>query len=165
MGTSPFIWRSSGPRYPESLLLFSGSISSYVSSSPYRFSRSKDFGRSEEPSWPRSPSFLECGWSGLSSLFPHLTRQRLPVEQAVYIPTWVEWSILAGCISLFMLLYTLFTKVFPIVPVWESQRRQGESSCRCFRKNQVLPSRNRHLGQVSIGHSHKIRFIVRQIDM
>ncbi len=52
-------------------------------------------------------------------IVPTLTRQRLPVDQAVYIPTWVEWSILAGCISLFMLLYTLFTKVFPIVPVWE----------------------------------------------
>ena len=52
-------------------------------------------------------------------IVPTLTRQRLPVEQAFYIPTWVEWSILAGCISLFMLLYTLFTKVFPIVPIWE----------------------------------------------
>ena len=47
------------------------------------------------------------------------TDQYYPVEQAFYMPTWVEWSILAGCISLFMLLYTLFTKVFPIVPIWE----------------------------------------------
>jgi len=52
-------------------------------------------------------------------IVPTLTRQRLPVEQAFYFPTWVEWSILAGCISLFMLLYALFTKVFPIVPIWE----------------------------------------------
>jgi len=52
-------------------------------------------------------------------IVPTLTRQRMPVEGAFYIPTWVEWSILAGCISLFMLLYTLFTKVFPIVPIWE----------------------------------------------
>ena len=52
-------------------------------------------------------------------IVPTLTNQRMPVEGAFYIPTWVEWSILAGCISLFMLLYTLFTKVFPIVPVWE----------------------------------------------
>jgi molybdopterin-containing oxidoreductase family membrane subunit len=52
-------------------------------------------------------------------IVPTLTRQRLPVAQAFYIPTWVEWSILTGCISLFMLLYTLFTKVFPIVPIWE----------------------------------------------
>jgi Ni/Fe-hydrogenase subunit HybB-like protein len=52
-------------------------------------------------------------------IVPTLTKQRMPVEQAFYIPTWVEWSILAGCISLFMLLYALFTKVFPIVPVWE----------------------------------------------
>jgi len=52
-------------------------------------------------------------------IVPTLTKQRMPVEGAFYIPTWVEWSILAGCISLFMLLYTLFTKVFPIVSVWE----------------------------------------------
>ena len=52
-------------------------------------------------------------------IVPTLTRQRMPVAGAFYIPTWVEWSILAGCISLFMLLYALFTKVFPIVPVWE----------------------------------------------
>ncbi len=52
-------------------------------------------------------------------IVPTLTRQRMPVEGAYYIPTWVEWSILAGCISLFALLYTLFTKIFPIVPVWE----------------------------------------------
>jgi molybdopterin-containing oxidoreductase family membrane subunit len=52
-------------------------------------------------------------------IVPTLTNQRMPVEGAFYIPTWVEWSILAGCISLFVLLYTLFTKVFPIVPVWE----------------------------------------------
>ena len=52
-------------------------------------------------------------------IVPTLTKQRMPVDQAFYIPTWVEWSILAGCISLFMLLYALFTKVFPIVPVWE----------------------------------------------
>jgi molybdopterin-containing oxidoreductase family membrane subunit len=52
-------------------------------------------------------------------IVPTLTRQRMPVEGAFYIPTWVEWSILAGCISLFILLYTLFTKLFPIVPVWE----------------------------------------------
>jgi molybdopterin-containing oxidoreductase family membrane subunit len=52
-------------------------------------------------------------------IVPTLTKQRMSVDQAFYMPTWVEWSILAGCISLFMLLYALFTKVFPIVPIWE----------------------------------------------
>ena len=52
-------------------------------------------------------------------IVPTLTKQRMPVEGAFYIPTWVEWSIFVGCVSLFILLYTLFTKAFPIVPVWE----------------------------------------------
>lgn len=60
-------------------------------------------------------------------IVPTLTRQRLPIEQAFYIPTWVEWSILAGCISFFMLLYTLFTKVFPIVPIWEVREGRQKS--------------------------------------
>ncbi len=52
-------------------------------------------------------------------IVPTLTWQRLSLTQSVYIPTWVEWSILAGCISLFLLLYAVFTKVFPIISVWE----------------------------------------------
>ncbi len=60
-------------------------------------------------------------------IVPTLTRQRMPVAGAFYIPTWVEWSILAGCISLFTLLYVLFTKVFPIVPVWEIREGREKS--------------------------------------
>jgi molybdopterin-containing oxidoreductase family membrane subunit len=52
-------------------------------------------------------------------IVPTLTQQRLSTGTALYSPTWVEWSILVGCISFFMLLYTLFTKLFPIVPIWE----------------------------------------------
>ena len=60
-------------------------------------------------------------------IVPTLTNQRLPIEGAIYIPTWVEWSILAGCISLFALLYTFFTKLFPIVPVWEVREGREKS--------------------------------------
>jgi molybdopterin-containing oxidoreductase family membrane subunit len=52
-------------------------------------------------------------------IVPTLTRQRLSAEQAFYLPTWVEWSILAGCVSFFLLLYVLFTKIFPIISIWE----------------------------------------------
>jgi molybdopterin-containing oxidoreductase family membrane subunit len=37
----------------------------------------------------------------------------------VYSPSWVEWSILAGCTSGFLLLYLTFTKLLPIVSIWE----------------------------------------------
>ena len=36
-----------------------------------------------------------------------------------YAPTWVEWSITAGAFAGFALLYILFSKVFPIVSIWE----------------------------------------------
>lgn len=43
----------------------------------------------------------------------------MPYQPADYAPTWVEWSIFAGGLALFALLITLFTKVFPIIAVWE----------------------------------------------
>ena len=55
---------------------------------------------------------------------PTLTRPRLPSPVAAYFPTWVEWSILLGSIALFALLYILFSKVFPIISIWEV--REGE---------------------------------------
>ncbi len=50
---------------------------------------------------------------------PTLTAQRLSTGLISYLPTWVEWSILAGCTAFFILLYVVFTKVFPIISVWE----------------------------------------------
>ena len=43
----------------------------------------------------------------------------MPYEPASYAPTWVEWSMLAAGLALFALLITIFTKVFPIIAVWE----------------------------------------------
>ena len=42
-----------------------------------------------------------------------------PYEPASYAPTWVEWSLLAAGLALFALLITVFTKIFPIIAVWE----------------------------------------------
>ncbi|MFC1964989.1 NrfD/PsrC family molybdoenzyme membrane anchor subunit [Chloroflexota bacterium] len=52
-------------------------------------------------------------------IVPTLTYQRLETGLTLYFPTWVEWSILAGCASLFMLLYIVFSKLFPIISIWE----------------------------------------------
>ena len=58
---------------------------------------------------------------------PTLANPRLPVPRGLYYPTWVELSLTAGCFAAFILLYALFSKVFPIVSVWEIRegRTQG----------------------------------------
>lgn len=50
--------------------------------------------------------------------------QRLPWEWTHYSPTWVEWSITAAAVAGFLMIYTLLSKVFPIVSIWET--REGE---------------------------------------
>ncbi|MBI3989243.1 MAG: polysulfide reductase NrfD, partial [candidate division NC10 bacterium] len=50
---------------------------------------------------------------------PTLVNPRLSWERGLYVPTWVEWSLMAGAFAAFILLYMLFTKLFPIVSIWE----------------------------------------------
>jgi molybdopterin-containing oxidoreductase family membrane subunit len=58
---------------------------------------------------------------------PTLTNPRLPNELVLYSPTWVEWSVFVGCISFFILLYMIFTKLFPIVSIWEVREGREKS--------------------------------------
>jgi Ni/Fe-hydrogenase subunit HybB-like protein len=57
-------------------------------------------------------------------VLPTLVNPRLPYERGLYSPTWVEFAITAGCFATFILLYMLFTKIFPIVSIWEI--KEGE---------------------------------------
>jgi len=52
---------------------------------------------------------------------PTLVNPRMEYDRGIYSPTWVEWSMLAGCFAMFALFYLLFTKVFPIISIWEIQ--------------------------------------------
>jgi molybdopterin-containing oxidoreductase family membrane subunit len=58
---------------------------------------------------------------------PSLSNPRLPLTAAAYSPSWVEWSLLAGFIAAFILLYVLFTKLFPIVSIWEIREGREHS--------------------------------------
>jgi molybdopterin-containing oxidoreductase family membrane subunit len=48
-----------------------------------------------------------------------LQRNDIPFNWGVYRPTWVEVSIVAMTFAGFALLYTLFSRIIPFVPVWE----------------------------------------------
>ena len=50
---------------------------------------------------------------------PWLPMQNVPVDWMSYTPTWVELAITAGGFAGFILFYTLFSKLFPIVSMWE----------------------------------------------
>ena len=52
-------------------------------------------------------------------IVPTLSHPRLPLEAGSYMPSWVEWGLMLGCFSLFGLFYLLFTKIFPIISIWE----------------------------------------------
>jgi len=59
-------------------------------------------------------------------IVPSLINPRLPYAKGSYDPNWVEFSIFAGSLAMFILLYALFTRLFPIVSIWEI--REGRVS-------------------------------------
>jgi Ni/Fe-hydrogenase subunit HybB-like protein len=52
---------------------------------------------------------------------PFLPGQRIPWEWSHYRPSWVEWSITAAAVAVFLLIYTLFSKLFPMISMWETR--------------------------------------------
>ncbi len=50
---------------------------------------------------------------------PAMATPQMPVAWGTYTPTWVEWSITAGAFAGFALLYAIFSKLFPLVSIWE----------------------------------------------
>ncbi len=64
----------------------------------------------------------------LSSTF--LPMDLPPEKELSYIPTWVEWAITAGGFACFALMYVAFSKLVPVISVWEMQATPGERSAK-----------------------------------
>src|SRR5690606_41034003 len=55
-----------------------------------------------------------------------LNRDFLPSSWHIYAPTWVDWSLLAGSIAFFLLLFLLFLRFVPFIPVSEVKHLRHE---------------------------------------
>ncbi|MFC2020658.1 NrfD/PsrC family molybdoenzyme membrane anchor subunit [Chloroflexota bacterium] len=52
-------------------------------------------------------------------IIPSLQVPLMPFEFGSYHPTWVEWSITAGAFAIFILVFSVFTKLIPVLSIWE----------------------------------------------
>jgi Ni/Fe-hydrogenase subunit HybB-like protein len=53
------------------------------------------------------------------------------------MPTWVEWSMMAGLCAGFTLAFVLFSKFFPVLSIWELEKEEKE------RTEQAKPPRGK----------------------
>ncbi|HSD21576.1 MAG TPA: NrfD/PsrC family molybdoenzyme membrane anchor subunit [Anaeromyxobacter sp.] len=75
---------------------------------------------------------------------PSLSVPRLPMTAAPYAPSWVEWSLFAAFVALFVFLYAIFTKLFPIVSIWEVREGRERSVAEVSRRvESYLPAEER----------------------
>src|SRR5262249_53058413 len=52
-------------------------------------------------------------------IVPTLAHPRFTFIWGSYRPTWVELTLTAGTFGYFVLLYSIFTRLFPIIAIWE----------------------------------------------
>jgi Ni/Fe-hydrogenase subunit HybB-like protein len=78
-------------------------------------------------------------------IVPTLMTPNIPAEAGgvtpQYIPTWVEWAITAGGLGVFLLLFTLFAKLFPIISIWETVEGVEEIGAKQIGVNLEVPKK------------------------
>ena len=60
-------------------------------------------------------------------IVPPLLNPRIPRELVIYTPSWAEWAITFGAFASFILILTVFAKLFPIVSIWEVEEGEREA--------------------------------------
>jgi molybdopterin-containing oxidoreductase family membrane subunit len=53
-------------------------------------------------------------------------RDFLPSSWRLYVPSWVDWTILGGTISFFLFLFLLFLRFVPFIPISELKDMRHE---------------------------------------
>ncbi len=59
---------------------------------------------------------------------PNLPIQHVPPEWVVYRPTLIEAAITMASILLVLIIITILSKLFPVIPIWEMAEEEGEKS-------------------------------------
>jgi Ni/Fe-hydrogenase subunit HybB-like protein len=67
-----------------------------------------------------------------------LRRNSMPFNWGTYAPSPVELLISVGSVATFLFLYALFSRLFPMIPVWEVREGQLSHLLRRFGKTKVV---------------------------
>jgi molybdopterin-containing oxidoreductase family membrane subunit len=78
-------------------------------------------------------------------IIPTESRPRLLYElvKGSYTPTWIEWTITASLFAGLILIYAVFTRFFPIIPLWETAESLEEEAEPPTRRRRIFGSRRR----------------------
>ena len=76
-----------------------------------------------------------------------LQRDFLPSSWHIYVPTWVDWTILAGTCCFFLFLFLLFLRFVPFIPISEMKEMRHEM------RRSASEARARRLPRGGVMHS------------
>lgn len=61
---------------------------------------------------------------------PYLPMQNVPAEWMIYKPTLIEAAVTLASIILVIIIITILSKLFPVVPIWEMAEEHGETEAK-----------------------------------
>ena len=73
-------------------------------------------------------AFVQVGMWGerFMLIITALHRDFLPSSWRVYVPSWIDWTILAGTCAFFLFLFLLFLRFVPFIPISELKEMRHE---------------------------------------
>jgi Ni/Fe-hydrogenase subunit HybB-like protein len=75
-------------------------------------------------------------------IIPSFSEPRLPYARGAYTPSWVEWSLTAGLCAGFTLAFVLFSKLFPVISIWETEKEEKEKDGRPGGEEKIIEGEN-----------------------
>jgi molybdopterin-containing oxidoreductase family membrane subunit len=81
--------------------------------------------------------FIQLGMWGerFMLIITSLHRDFLPSSWHIYVPSWVDWTILGGTCCFFLFLFLLFLRFFPFIPIAELKEMRHELEHRHAREH------------------------------
>ncbi|MCL2448888.1 MAG: polysulfide reductase NrfD [Polyangiaceae bacterium] len=94
--------------------------------------------------------FVQLGMWGerFMLIVTSLHRDFLPSSWAMYVPSWVDWTILGGTICFFLFLFLLFLRFLPFIPISELKEMRHE-----MRRERRLEEARRTIRRLPVGRT------------
>jgi Ni/Fe-hydrogenase subunit HybB-like protein len=91
-------------------------------------------------------------------IVPTLALPQLSYSWGSYVPTWVELSIVAGTFAGFTLIYFVFSRLFPIISIWETEETSAAGAKVFSPPSMGLTLQTKHTSPMALSKRSFLRY-------
>jgi Ni/Fe-hydrogenase subunit HybB-like protein len=91
-------------------------------------------------------------------IVPTLALPQLSYSWGSYTPTWVELSIVAGTFAGFILIYFVFSRLFPVISIWETEEPSEASTTVFSPKSTRLTLQTKSTSSITVSKRNLLKY-------